>query len=122
MRGQKRLLSGLSTHSLALFAKGGGGHSSVSAGAEDSDGGWTPGQRRAGRRADFVGTWTFLFVFTTFVLIWIAMNSLLILWRPADPYPFIFLNLVLSAPPPAGRTQRRFGREKSASRFLPPKP
>ncbi len=58
--------------------------------------GWTLGQRLADRMADFVGTWRFLGIFMIFVLLWIIMNSLVILWHPADPYPFIFLNLVLS--------------------------
>lgn len=63
---------------------------------DDSDEGWTRGQRLADRMADFVGTWAFLFFFMTFVVIWMVMNSLVILWHPSDPYPFIFLNLVLS--------------------------
>ncbi len=63
---------------------------------EEADGGWTLGQRLADRMADFVGTWTFLFFFMVFVFAWMIMNSLVILWHPADPYPFIFVNLVLS--------------------------
>jgi len=63
---------------------------------EDSDEDWTPGQRLADRMADFVGTWTFLFFGMVFVVIWMLMNFLVILRHPPDPYPFIFLNLVLS--------------------------
>jgi len=29
-------------------------------------------------------------------LVWIAVNSVALLWRPFDPYPFILLNLMLS--------------------------
>ncbi len=57
---------------------------------------WTFGQRLADRMADFVGTWTFLIFFMIFVVLWMGVNSAVILWHPTDPYPFIFLNLVLS--------------------------
>jgi uncharacterized membrane protein len=30
------------------------------------------------------------------VLIWIIVNSAVLFWKPADPYPFILLNLLLS--------------------------
>lgn len=57
---------------------------------------WTLGQRLADRIATFGGSWSFLIIFGIFLLLWIAMNSLVLLWRPVDPYPFILLNLVLS--------------------------
>ncbi|MFH1418349.1 MAG: DUF1003 domain-containing protein [Planctomycetota bacterium] len=57
---------------------------------------WTFGQRLADRIATFGGSWSFLIVFGILLLLWILMNSLVLLWRPVDPYPFILLNLVLS--------------------------
>jgi uncharacterized membrane protein len=57
---------------------------------------WTRGERLADRLADFGGSWSFLIVFGLFIACWIAMNSLVLLWRPVDPYPFILLNLLLS--------------------------
>ena len=57
---------------------------------------WTFGERLADRIASFGGSWIFLIIFFTFVSAWIVMNSLVFFWRPADPYPFILLNLVLS--------------------------
>lgn len=57
---------------------------------------WTFGERLADKIAAFGGSWTFLICFAIFLLIWVAMNSLVLLWRPLDPYPFIFLNLILS--------------------------
>lgn len=57
---------------------------------------WSLGERLADRIASFGGSWTFLTGFGVFVLLWILANSLVLLWRPADPYPFILLNLVLS--------------------------
>jgi uncharacterized membrane protein len=35
-------------------------------------------------------------MFGAILLIWIAVNSFLLLKKPFDPYPFILLNLVLS--------------------------
>ncbi len=57
---------------------------------------WSFGQRMADRIATFGGSWAFLICFGVFLALWIVMNSLVLLWRPLDPYPFIFLNLLLS--------------------------
>jgi uncharacterized membrane protein len=57
---------------------------------------WSFGERLADRIATFGGSWAFMMAFGAFVALWIGMNSLVLFWRPADPYPFIFLNLVLS--------------------------
>lgn len=57
---------------------------------------WTFGERLADRIASFGGSWTFLICFGVFLVVWIAINSAVLLWRPLDPYPFIFLNLILS--------------------------
>ncbi|MCP5536881.1 MAG: DUF1003 domain-containing protein [Akkermansiaceae bacterium] len=56
----------------------------------------SPGERLADRVASFGGSWTFLLSFFGFLLLWIGCNSIVLLMRPFDPYPFIFLNLVLS--------------------------
>jgi len=57
---------------------------------------WSFGEKWADRIAAFGGSWAFLFCFFGFLALWIAMNSFVLLWRPLDPYPFIFLNLLLS--------------------------
>ncbi len=57
---------------------------------------WSLGQRLADRIATFGGSWTFLICFSIFIVIWIAMNSLVLYWRPVDPFPYILLNLLLS--------------------------
>jgi uncharacterized membrane protein len=57
---------------------------------------WSFGERLADRIASFGGSWAFLISFGVFLLIWILINSVALLWRPMDPYPFIFLNLILS--------------------------
>ena len=57
---------------------------------------WSYGERLADKIASFGGSWAFLICFGVFLALWICMNSLVLLWRPPDPYPYIFLNLVLS--------------------------
>ena len=54
------------------------------------------GERLADRIADFGGSWTFIGLFAGFILIWIAINTIVLIVRPFDPYPFILLNLMLS--------------------------
>ena len=58
--------------------------------------GRTLGERVADRLASFGGSWTFIGLFGVLIAIWIVMNSLVLLWKPADPYPYILLNLILS--------------------------
>jgi uncharacterized membrane protein len=57
---------------------------------------WTLGERLADRIAEFGGSWRFVTGFGVFIALWVAMNSMVLLWRPVDPYPYILLNLVLS--------------------------
>ena len=58
--------------------------------------GMTLGDRLADRLADFGGSWTFIVIFMTILVIWMAINTWILLTRPFDPYPYILLNLVLS--------------------------
>lgn len=46
--------------------------------------------------AAFGGSWKFIISFMAFLVIWMILNIIL-LRRPFDPYPFILLNLFLSA-------------------------
>jgi uncharacterized membrane protein len=57
---------------------------------------WSFGERLADRIAAFGGSWTFLIWFGAFLALWIGMNTVVLVWRPPDPYPFILLNLILS--------------------------
>jgi uncharacterized membrane protein/uncharacterized membrane protein YeaQ/YmgE (transglycosylase-associated protein family) len=52
------------------------------------------GERLADRVAYFGGSWTFIGCFAAFMLAWMFLNTATP--RPADPYPFILLNLILS--------------------------
>jgi uncharacterized membrane protein len=56
----------------------------------------TLGEKMADGLASFGGSWTFLIIFGALLLVWIAFNSVVLLKRPFDPYPFILLNLILS--------------------------
>jgi uncharacterized membrane protein len=54
------------------------------------------GARLADRVADFGGSWRFIIIFGSVLVVWIILNSIFLFKRPFDPYPFILLNLVLS--------------------------
>ncbi|MEV5022753.1 DUF1003 domain-containing protein [Sphingobium sp. LMA1-1-1.1] len=58
----------------------------------------TIGDHIADRVARFGGSWTFIIIFVVALVAWVGLNTLvLIYFGPAlDPYPFIFLNLILS--------------------------
>lgn len=56
----------------------------------------TIGQKLADKVASFGGSWTFIIIFLTFLVLWISMNTFWLANRNIDPYPFILLNLMLS--------------------------
>src|SRR5258706_7782844 len=56
----------------------------------------TVGERVADMVARFGGSWTFIIIFFTFLLGWMGVNAAWLLAAPPDPYPYIFLNLILS--------------------------
>ena len=56
----------------------------------------TFGERLSDRIAEFGGSWKFLISFGAVLLIWIAINGVILVTRAFDPYPFILLNLILS--------------------------
>lgn len=57
-------------------------------------------QKAADAMTKLVGSWTFIALFIFFVLLWIAINVYFIIklesGSPFDPYPFVFLNLILA--------------------------
>jgi uncharacterized membrane protein len=63
---------------------------------EEEDEQMTFGERIADRVASFGGSWTFIIIFGTFLVGWIILNSVMLLRKPFDPYPYILLNLFLS--------------------------
>jgi uncharacterized membrane protein len=56
----------------------------------------TFGQRLSDRIASFGGSWKFIIIFFFILVFWISVNSLILAFKPFDPYPFILLNLILS--------------------------
>ena len=58
----------------------------------------TFGQRLADKVAGFGGSWTFISIFAAVLVIWILLNSIILITynKSFDPYPYILLNLFLS--------------------------
>jgi uncharacterized membrane protein len=56
----------------------------------------TLGQRLSDKMADYAGSWGFILTFVGIIILWILINTVLLIFRHFDPYPFILLNLVLS--------------------------
>lgn len=56
----------------------------------------TFGEKIADRVASFGGSWTFIILFGVVLVSWLVINTRWILLNPFDPFPYIFLNLVLS--------------------------
>jgi CRP/FNR family transcriptional regulator, cyclic AMP receptor protein len=63
---------------------------------EEEEESLTFGERLADRVAAFGGSWTFIILFGVTLVLWVAGNSIMLARHPFDPYPFIFLNLILS--------------------------
>lgn len=59
----------------------------------------TFGERLADSVAKFGGSWTFIITFSSILVGWIVINSVVLSRADAafDPYPYILLNLVLSS-------------------------
>src|SRR4029453_5160273 len=54
------------------------------------------GDRLADKVAGVAGSWTFIVSFCAILLAWAAVNVLVLVQWAFDPYPFVFLNLLLS--------------------------
>ena len=55
------------------------------------------GQNISDKVATFGGSWKFIIVFSVIIFIWILFNTLSPKGSEFDPYPFILMNLLLSA-------------------------
>ncbi len=53
-------------------------------------------ERFSDKIAQFGGSWSFIVLFMVVIAFWIILNSILLIEKPVDPYPFILLNLMLS--------------------------
>jgi uncharacterized membrane protein len=59
----------------------------------------TFGQKMADKVASFGGSWMFIIIFMVILVMWIVLNSFILMKLrngSFDPYPYIFLNLILS--------------------------
>lgn len=57
----------------------------------------TRGDKIADKISEVAGSWTFILLFTLFLIGWIVLNTMILSKNNSiDPYPFILLNLVLS--------------------------
>jgi len=56
----------------------------------------TFGEKLSDKIAQFGGSWNFIIIFFCILFFWILINSVYILTKPFDPYPFILMNLILS--------------------------
>ena len=54
------------------------------------------GQRVADGIARVGGSWSFIIAFLAFLAIWTLVNTIILVTGAFDPYPFVFLNLILS--------------------------
>jgi len=56
----------------------------------------TYGQQLSDTIARFGGSWSFILLCIAILVGWIGINSIALLTKPFDPYPYILLNLLLS--------------------------
>ncbi|MBT2187821.1 DUF1003 domain-containing protein [Sphingobium nicotianae] len=56
----------------------------------------TFGERLADRVASIGGSWTFIIGFSVLLVAWAILNTVVLARHAFDPFPFIFLNLMLS--------------------------
>lgn len=66
--------------------------------SQESDTQTTLGQRAADAVAAFGGSWTFIILFAVILVVWVGLNSFILVQydKIFDAYPYILLNLFLS--------------------------
>jgi len=63
---------------------------------EEIDRALTWKDRLADRVAELNGSWSFVVTLLVVTVAWALVNSLMLLHKPFDPYPYVFFNLVLA--------------------------
>ncbi len=63
---------------------------------KENDAKMTFGDKVADKISEIAGSWTFIILFTSFLIFWVILNTVILASNAIDPYPFILLNLVLS--------------------------
>ncbi len=54
------------------------------------------GERLSDKLTLIGGSWSFIMGFCLFLGLWVVLNTVVLIYHRFDPYPFIFLNLILS--------------------------
>lgn len=54
------------------------------------------GQRVSDNVTKVLGSWTFIIIFISYLVLWVTLNVLELVFNAWDPFPFILLNLTLS--------------------------
>lgn len=95
LHGEFRALSSREQRVIASIARRQPTARSINRAVEDSA---TLGERLADRVARFGGSWTFIIIFSGGLAGWIVVNTMMFTHygTTLDPYPYIFLNLILS--------------------------
>lgn len=52
--------------------------------------------RLSDRIAEKAGSWGFIILFSLFIIVWLILNTFILITDPVDPFPYILLNLFLS--------------------------
>ena len=55
---------------------------------------WSLGQRIADKVTKWAGSWSFILILFFLLIIWFIINAYELIYK-FDPYPFVFLNLIL---------------------------
>lgn len=61
---------------------------------EDNNATWQ--DKLADKIAEVAGSWPFIIGFSSFLIFWVILNTIILKENALDPFPFILLNLVLS--------------------------
>jgi uncharacterized membrane protein len=56
----------------------------------------TLGQRTSDHITKILGSWTFIIIFISYLILWVSINIYEFVFQAWDPFPFILLNLTLS--------------------------
>jgi len=72
-------------------------HETLAKNPEEMEKEFTIGQRLADEIAAFGGSWVFIIFFAMVIVAWVTLNTVVLIMRPFDPFPFILLNLFLSS-------------------------
>lgn len=71
-------------------------HELISTNIHESETPISFGDQLSDKLASVGGSWRFIIGFCSILILWVGINSIGLMYKPFDPYPYILLNLVLS--------------------------